>query len=180
ITPLSLYRQRLSPYVFFGLALFRNNPYTYDSTGLQVFLQPLGTEGQGLPGSGTQLYSRTQLALPFGGGLRFAFNDNVRLGLEVGLRKLFTDYLDDISTNYADAGELLAVRGPRAVSVAYRGDEVPGGNPVYPEKGAQRGNAEYKDWYYFTGLHLSFRLNGKGGSPFGGGRQRLDCPRVPY
>lgn len=30
-------------------------------------------------------YSKTQLAIPFGGGVKFALTDNLRLELEVGL-----------------------------------------------------------------------------------------------
>src|SRR5207249_6493504 len=116
-------------------------------------------EGEGLPQyPDRKSYSLTQLALPFGGGIKCALNDNLRVGIELGLRKLFTDYLDDVSSNYADANDLLAAKGQQAVDLAYRGDEVPGGNPTYPAKGAQRGSSALKDWYYLTGLTLSFRL----------------------
>ncbi|MEO8713188.1 MAG: DUF6089 family protein, partial [Parafilimonas sp.] len=39
--------QKFTPYIFAGVGLFHFNPYTfYDSQ--KVYLQPLGTEGQGL------------------------------------------------------------------------------------------------------------------------------------
>ena len=41
--------KRCSPYLFGGLALYHFNPYTFNQ-GIQVYLQPLGTEGQGIPG----------------------------------------------------------------------------------------------------------------------------------
>jgi hypothetical protein len=177
----NMYEKRWSPYVFAGLAVFRFNPYTFDSTNSKVYLRPLSTEGQGLPTyPKSRTYSRTQLAIPFGGGIKYAINDNLRIGLEVGLRKLFTDYFDDISTNYADASDLLAARGPQAVALAYRGDEVPGGDPAYPAKGSQRGSAAQKDWYYLTGLTLTYRLGN--GSLFNGGggkRSRFGCPSNP-
>jgi opacity protein-like surface antigen len=154
---------RWTPYAFGGLALYHFNPYTSDSTGIKTFLKPLSTEGQGISGYSTKPYALTQLSLPFGGGIKYAFSDNVRLGLELGMRKLFTDHLDDVSTSYAAASDLLAERGPKAVALAYRGDELPTGNPAYPAKGEQRGGAKEKDWYYFTGLHLNFRLNAGGG-----------------
>ncbi|MCU7551578.1 DUF6089 family protein [Chitinophagaceae bacterium LB-8] len=167
--------KRWSPYAFGGIAIYHFNPYTKDTAGQKVYLRPLSTEGQGLPGYGKR-YSLTQFALPFGAGIKFKLTDRLLLGAEMGFRKLFTDYLDDVSSNYADAADLLASRGQQAVDLAYRSDELPGGNPNYPEKGAQRGGSLQKDWYYFTGLHLSYRL----GSGFSsGGRSRLDCPKVP-
>lgn len=168
--------RRWSPYVFGGLAVYHFNPYILTVDDEKIFLKPLSTEGQGLPGyPDSKPYSLTQLALPFGVGVKFALNDNIRIGAEVGLRKLFTDYLDDISTNYADENDLRAERGDLSVQVAYRGDEVPGGDPNYPAKGAQRGGVNQKDWYYLTGLTLSFRL-GSGG---GGGKGKYGCPKVP-
>lgn len=172
----NLSSMKWTPYAFGGIAVYRFNPYTFDQAGNQIFLQPLGTEGQGLPSNPEfKSYSLTQLAIPFGGGIKYAISDKVHLGLEVGLRKLFTDYLDDVSTNYADENELLATRGPKAVELAYRGDEVPGGDPLYPAKGSQRGGAKEKDWYYFSGLHITFNL----GEGFGLGKKGYGCPKVP-
>jgi opacity protein-like surface antigen len=162
---------RWTPYAFGGLAVYHFNPYTFDSGGIKTFLKPLSTEGQGMDGYTTKPYSLTQFAIPFGGGVKYAFSDNVRLGLEIGMRKLFTDHLDDVSTTYASASDLLAARGPKAVALSYRSDELPNGNPSYPGKGEQRGGASQKDWYYFTGLHLNFRLNAGGG-----GRGKYGCP----
>lgn len=180
-TIFNMSNMRWSPYVFGGLAIYRFNPYTFDRNNNQVFLKPLGTEGQGLPQyPEREPYSLTQVSLPFGGGIKYAISDKVDLGLEMGLRKLFTDYLDDVSTNYADAADLLAGRGTQAVDLAYRGDEVPGGNPVYPAKGDQRGGVEQKDWYYFTGLHLNIRLSDETSRIFGGNgkRSKNGCPTV--
>ena len=170
-----------TPYVFGGLAVYHFNPYTYDAAGTKQFLKPLSTEGQGIAGYNTKPYSLTQLALPFGGGIKYAVSDKVRIGLEVGIRKLFTDYLDDISTNYADQFDLLAAIGAKAVEIAYRGDEAPGGSPIYPTKGDQRGGATQKDSYYFTGLHIGFRLgSGSGNGLFNNkGKNGYGCPRVP-
>lgn len=182
-TVFNLNNIRWSPYVFGGVALFRFNPYTHDAEHNKVFLKPLSTEGQGLEGyPESKPYSLTQVALPFGGGIKYALTDNIRIGAEVGIRKTFTDYLDDVSTNYADPVDLMEQRGPLAVAYSYRGDEVPGGDPLYPTKGAQRGGAEQKDLYYFSGLTLSFRLGGGYGTTFSsrGGRDKLGCPKVAF
>lgn len=173
---------RWTPYAFGGLAVYHFNPYTYDANKQQIFLQPLSTEGQGLSQyPDRKPYSLTQIALPFGGGIKYAITDDIHLGLEVGLRKLFTDYLDDVSTSFADEADLLNAKGAKAVDISYRSDELPGGSPAYPTKGAQRGGAKQKDWYYFSGLHMSFNLGefGSGGGRRGsGGKKGYGCPGV--
>jgi Domain of unknown function (DUF6089) len=169
----------ITPYVFGGIAIFHFNPYTNDSTGNKVFLKPLSTEGQGLDAyPNNKNYSLTQLAIPFGAGIKLQINDNMQLAAEVGLRKLFTDYIDDVSNNYVDATALLVAKGPKAVELAYRGDEVVGA-PPYPADGAQRGNPKTKDWYYFSGLKLSVRLNNKA-ERIANGRNKLGCPTKVY
>ncbi|HVK96649.1 MAG TPA: DUF6089 family protein [Flavisolibacter sp.] len=176
LTAFNLYNIRWSPYVFAGVGLFRFNPYTDTDSG-KVYLKPLSTEGQGLPGNPE--YSLIDLSIPFGGGIKYNINENVRIGLEVGLRKLFTDYLDDVSKTYIDENELLAYKGQEAVNFSYRGDEYPGGSPAYPAKGAERGNPVTKDWYYFSGLHLTFRIGGGyGKTDASGKRNKLDCPKM--
>jgi hypothetical protein len=168
-----------SPYVFAGLAVYHYNPYTFDGNGNKVFLRDLSTEGEGLAGYDHKQYALTQLAIPFGAGIKYKLGDNVRIAVEAGLRKLFTDYLDDVSGNYADPLDLLAAKGQQSVNLSYRGDEVAGGDPAYPGKGSQRGSPKYKDYYYFTGIHLTFVLpEGSGGH--GGGRNKsgYGCPSV--
>lgn len=182
---LNLYDNRISPYGFAGLAVFRFNPYAYNGTDEKIYLQPLSTEGQGIPGYTAKPYSLTQVAVPFGVGVKFAISDRLHLGLEGGLRKLFTDYLDDVSTKYADPADLLAARGQLSVDMSYRGNQLPGGDPNYPTKGYERGGSKNKDYYYFTGLHLTFRLGGGegggfGGSGGGGRKSKLGCPTNVY
>jgi hypothetical protein len=175
-----------SPYFFAGLAAFHFNPYAYDANHQKVYLRPLSTEGEGIAGyPDRKQYSLMQMAIPFGGGVKFAINEKLRLGVEVGLRKLFTDYLDDVSKNYVDPADLLAAKGQEAVDISYRGDEVNGGTPAYPQKSVQRGNPKNKDAYYFVGLHLTYKLGqGEGGGIFGGRggggrRSRNGCPANP-
>jgi hypothetical protein len=185
LTAFNLKNIRWSPYAFAGIAVYRFNPYVQDS-GTKLFLQPLSTEGQGLAAyPDRKPYALTQFAIPFGGGIKYNINENIRLGLEVGLRRLFTDYLDDVSSFYADEDLLLAAKGPKSVQYAYRGGEVPGETVNYPDigypiKDADRGNPKTNDWYYFTGLHLTFRLGGSYGKTDASGKKsRYGCPSVP-
>jgi hypothetical protein len=171
----SLYERSITPYVFAGISNFNFKPSAIDSAGNNIFLQPLSTEGQGFY-QGRKPYKLNQFAIPFGGGLKFAFNDNFRIAVEAGLRKTNTDYLDDVSTTFVDQALLLANRGPKAVELAFRGDELKSGL-IYPADGAQRGGAKSKDWYYFGGINLAIRLHGSGnGGRKGGGKYKTGCP----
>ncbi|HZH38229.1 MAG TPA: DUF6089 family protein [Flavisolibacter sp.] len=185
LTVFNLYNINWSPYFFGGFSVYHFNPYVIDS-GAKIYLQPLGTEGQGTSQyPGRKPYALTQLAVPFGGGVKFNLSDNIRLGVEVGLRRLFTDYLDDVSTTYADQNEILAMRGPQAVRFSYRGGEVPGETAAYPDfgypaKDAQRGNPASKDWFYFSGIHLTFRIGGGYGKTASSGKNKgFGCPTNP-
>jgi hypothetical protein len=160
----------LSPYIFGGLAVFHFNPYTYDETGAKTFLKPLSTEGEGLE-PGRSDYSLTQLAIPLGLGVRLALSDNIRVGLEIGLRKTFTGYLDDVHGSYVNQATLLTAKGPEAVELAFRTNELPAhSGTTYPAEGFRRGTGG-DDWYYFTGVRISFRL---GGASYI--HKHLDCP----
>lgn len=164
----------LTPYVFGGIAVYHFNPYTHDTTGTKYFLKPLSTEGEGFV-SGVKNYNLTQLAIPFGGGVKLSLSDNINVGLELGLRKLFTDYIDDVSTRYVDQALLSTSRGPKAAELAYRGNELKNGDP-YPAAGTIRGGSKNKDWYYITGLTISFRLGSGNGLGFGSHHSKYGCP----
>lgn len=174
---LNPYSRKLSPYVFGGIGFFHFKPYTLNAADEKVFLQPLSTEGQGFV-SGREPYKLSQFSIPFGGGIKFSLSDDVRIGVEMALRKTFTDYLDDVSTKYVDENVLFANRGQQSVYYAYRGEEA-GGGP-YPPDGTPRGTLAARDWYYFTGLTVSFRLGAGGRGGGGGGRKsKTGCPVIP-
>jgi Domain of unknown function (DUF6089) len=139
-----------TPYAFAGFAFFNFKPYANDNAGNKTFLQPLSTEGQGFT-AGKDEYKRTIITIPFGIGAEYALNEDMRVGLELGYRRTFTDYIDDVSTSYADAAQLLNARGATAVQMAYRG------NGTYPAAGSLRGNANNKDGYYFVQLTFTIR-----------------------
>jgi opacity protein-like surface antigen len=144
-----------TPYIFAGIGIYHFNPYTTDSTGSKTYLKPLSTEGEGfIPG--VKNYKLTQFSIPLGIGAEYSLNEDMRLGVEFGYRKLFTDYLDDVSTKYVDQTALLNARGQKAVDLAWRGDEKGGGS--YPAAGTDRGNSKYKDGYYYVAITYTVRL----------------------
>jgi Domain of unknown function (DUF6089) len=173
----SLYEISITPYVFAGVSFFHFNPKAVDSNGNKITLQPLSTEGQGFY-QGRKVYNLNQFAIPFGGGLKMVLSEKIRVGVELGLRKTFTDYIDDVSTTYVDRNLLLANRGSQAVDLAFRGDELKTGL-TYPADGTQRGGAKFKDWYYFTGVQVSYLL-GTGSGGKGGGKSKTGCPSKVY
>jgi len=170
------YEHRITPYVFVALAGFHFDPYTYDLSKKKIYLQPLGTEGQGFY-NGRKKYSLTQLAIPFGGGIKFGITDDIHVRLEAALRKLFTDYLDDVSTTYVDESQLLLNNGVTAAELAFRSDEI---NPVLrPVDGGIRGNPKSKDYYYTAGISVSVRINSGGGAGKSG-KTKTGCPVNVY
>lgn len=174
---LNNYEHSFTPFIFAGIATFGFNPSAIDKLGNKVYLQPLGTEGQGFY-LGREKYSLRGIAIPFGGGVKLALSDDIHLRFETGLRILSTDYLDDVSTTLADKNQLLINNGQKAVELAFRGNELkPALN--YPGAGAKRGNPKVKDYYYFTGLGLSFRLSPKYDRGYGG-KSQLGCPKSVF
>jgi hypothetical protein len=174
--------KRITPYAFAGIAVFGFNPYTFDSSGTKWFLRNLSTEGQGLfEYPDRKKYKNVQFAIPFGFGVRVRITDNAYLGYEIGLRKTFTDYIDDVSKTYVDEALLASNRGAKAVELAFRSNELKDVNLPYPQDGEIRGGEKYKDWYYFSGITLSiglFNPSGKGILSGKGNRGSVDCPRV--
>lgn len=144
-------RYRFAPYVFAGAALYHFNPKA-EYNGSWIALQPLGTEGQTLPG-GDGAYKLTQFAVPFGFGIKYSLGHFWNIGLEIGQRKLFTDYLDDVSSVYPDMAAMIANNNAKGAALSDRGPEI---NPKYThKKDAIRGDPTDKDLYIFAGITIS-------------------------
>ncbi|MBX2981721.1 MAG: hypothetical protein KF843_03545 [Flavobacteriales bacterium] len=144
---------RMGLYVFAGVGGFYFNPKTrFDGKWLE--LQPLGTEGQGLPG-GPEEYSLTQISIPMGLGVRKALNKTMTLGLELQYTKTFTDYIDDVSGSYYDKAALEEARGPEA---AYLSDPSLGTIPGQTNAGEQRGFSDHNDAYLFLKAQIHFKI----------------------
>jgi len=143
-------RYKGTAYVIAEIGLFKMNPKTEYNDDL-IELQPLGTEGQGSDLSDRKNYSLTQLCIPLGVGVKFAIGKKASFGIEYGIRKTFTDYIDDVgSGSYVDPTALSSANGPLAAELSNRSLD---GNRY-----GRRGNASTKDWYSFFGAMLTFRL----------------------
>jgi hypothetical protein len=116
-------------------------------------LRPLGTEGQMLNGDNT--YGKFALVIPYGGGYKFPLGKSATLNVEIGIRKSFTDYLDDVSTVYANNTALSET----AAALADR-------SGLSYVAGAQRGNSELQDNYFLVGLKYQKTIGRKQTSCF--------------
>jgi hypothetical protein len=176
-----LRRPDFTPYAFVGLAVLHHNPKAYydgDNAALPAGwyeLQPLGTEGQYANGGDyPEPYKKVQFAIPFGFGVKYKLARTWDVGFEITWRKTFTDYLDDVSTTYADKGDLAAMGGTRGTAAAILSDRSSENSrasnyPIITEngfsriegfgaKGNQRGDATDDDWYITTGFSLNYIL----------------------
>ncbi len=143
------------PYIFGGIGVFHFNPYTFDNENHKTFLQPLGTEGQGLTGyPKRKKYSLYQPCFPIGGGFKLKVRDNWELGFEFGYRILVTDYLDDVSKTYVNLKALEEGNGLKARELSYRR------NVPFLEEGEKRGNSTKNDSYFFSGIKLAMKIGG--------------------
>lgn len=142
-------KYRFSPYSFIGLAFFRFNPVT-EIEGSIYELQPLATEGKS--------YSLVSVSIPFGFGFKWAITDRILFSADWGMRRSFTDYIDDVSQSYPLKGDLTGL----SENISDRSLEQSG--PDGTNWGTQRGNSQTKDWYSFVMGGLSFRIGPKKGS----------------
>ena len=89
---------KMDVYVYGGLGFMYFNPKG-EYQGTWHKLQPLGTEGQGLDGE-PEKYGRTTFTIPYGIGLGKSIDRYWGVNLELTFRQTFSDYLDDVSTDY--------------------------------------------------------------------------------
>jgi hypothetical protein len=160
---------RFSPYLTAGISAFFMNPkgHHFDKAGGNTqwtALKPFSTEGQGLGSDAPEPYSLANGAFPFGIGFKYALSKTVSLGLEWTMRMSFTDYLDDVSGVYYDNNRILSNVGELAAEFA---DPVPESDKH--TAGMQRGDPNTLDWYSFTSVTLSIKLNAR----------EAPCPAYP-
>jgi hypothetical protein len=185
-----LKRPNIIPYVTIGIGVMAHNPIaktpvdlpsSIGSAGEWVSLQPLGTEGQGRPGY-KKSYSLIQVVIPAGVGVRYKINSRTDIGFEWSFRYTFTDYLDDVSGNYATEIDLggkqtlaykMSYRTLEPIAAYANKSREAGMREFYKEDnphispfdkspsgfgtgGDQRGNPTEKDWYMIYGFHINY------------------------
>lgn len=134
----SVSKNMFTPYVFAGIASTQYTPKaTYQGQSYELRL--LETEGKA--------YKNSTIAAPFGIGFKYNVAGRVSLGLELGYRVAFTDYLDDVSGLYADKATLSS---PLSIALS---DRSRAGSAT---AGTQRGDLRPRDTYMFAGFTISY------------------------
>lgn len=133
-------------YLFAGVGVSYFNPKALYN-GSWTALRPLHTEGQTLPGGAKEALPVT-LTLPFGVGFRWGLNRMWRMGIEASYIMTFSDYIDDVSTNYYDPEMLAEFSGPEAVYLANPSTE----NTSWFVEGQQRGDPKQDDAYFYVNI----------------------------
>ncbi len=139
-------------FVFSGVNMFFFNPTAKLPGGDRIDLRDMGTEGQKLDGG--KDYSLIQPAVTLGLGYKFNVKRKSVIGLEIGFRKTFTDYLDDTRGKYPDYNAIAARQGQGAAEFSQ--PQTLNGHPVI-DTGTMRGDPHLKDWYFVIGLTFSLR-----------------------
>jgi hypothetical protein len=205
-----LSRPVLAPYLLAGIAVYHHNPKAkvpdqyvlranttpidFPNAGEWIALQPLGTEGQNATleptdaNFGNKPYSLWQISIPIGIGIRYRLVDALDLSLDISLRWLFTDYIDDVSKSYVDLGVLdsdlaraMSNKSRDTFSSTGEARDISGWNtntyigrdgieyevingfgqeglPGFPNV---RGGGSINDIYYVTSFRISYIVGGK-------------------
>jgi hypothetical protein len=151
---------KLRPYGVIGVGVFKFNPQGTDQNGNWVDLQPLHTEGQGFPEyPDRKEYKLTQLNIPMGFGVKYFLTETFHVSLEVLHRKTFTDYIDDVSTNYIDPAAFYTNLPLAQAQMAERLANKSGiATPTRFNPGDKRGTPTNNDAYYTFNLKVGFRI----------------------
>lgn len=148
-------------YAFVGVGGFYFNPKA-ELNGTLYELQPLGTEGQGLPGA-PKRYSRFNVNVPVGYGVTFRLPFNLKLGAEFSYHFTFTDYLDDVSGFYYDNSKIREAYGDAAAALA---DRSPANGPdIWTTAGAIRGNPKNNDAFLNALVTLTYSFYNRKAGP---------------
>ncbi|MBC8048462.1 MAG: outer membrane beta-barrel protein [Fimbriimonadaceae bacterium] len=148
-----------TPYAFLGIGIYHFNPQALYN-GIWYELQPLGTEGQGTTAyPDREKYKLTQIAIPGGIGIKGAMSREWTIGFEIGWRKTFNDYLDDVSSTYVEQDILEGENGELSWELSNRMDETPEGMYLQPGDDRHRGDSHNLDWYLFSGVAVSYNFN---------------------
>ncbi|MBC7863829.1 MAG: outer membrane beta-barrel protein [Bacteroidia bacterium] len=147
------YRNTLRVYAFGGLGVFHHDPKGMYN-GEWIKLRPLMTEGK--------KYNPFGICVPVGMGFSYTYKKRHRVSWELNWRTTFTDYLDDISTTYADPSTLSSstavamanktnIGDANTYSSGFAGNFLPGN---------KRGDPTHKDSYLTMNVSYSYVIRG--------------------
>ncbi len=135
-----------TPYMAAGPSVFRFNPRTRYNGGW-AYLREYGTEGQ-FQG---EEYAITSFAIVGAFGFKIDRSYRWSAFTELSGRKIFTDYLDDVSGTYPDLDDLEALRGQTGLALSDKSIA-----PKIGEEGRQRGNGKNNDTYLYFKVGINY------------------------
>ncbi len=140
-----------------GITTFYSNPLGSLDGTTWTPLRPLKTEGVE--------YKKFGIGIPVGLGFFFTIKKKHRIGWDFTWVTTFTDYLDDVSTVYADPSTLPS---PQAVALANQSAAVTNDPAILasyapPSDGniGKRGDPTHNDSYMYTTIAYSYVLKGR-------------------
>jgi hypothetical protein len=148
------YQNDFNLYLFGGVGLFYSNPKGEDVNGNWIALRDLQTEGVS--------YSAFNFAIPLGVGFYYTIDRKYRLGLEIGWRTTFTDYIDDASTVYTTNYDGISNKTTQAlvdeINGEYSEDQIQTYNYI---PGSKRGDPTHNDSYMTATINFSWAIRGR-------------------
>ena len=150
------YRADFNLYLFTGIGAFYSNPKGENASGDWVSLRGLNSEGQS--------YSAINLAIPLGLGFYYTIDRKYRVGMEIGWRTTFTDYIDDASTVYANNPDGITNKSDQATLDQINAEVYPGEPGLLPTNydiGSKRGDPNQKDSYFTMTINFSWAIRGR-------------------
>jgi hypothetical protein len=176
---------KIRPYGIAGVGMFKFNPqgryYDLATGGYKwVDLKPLRLEGQGMEEyPDRKEYKLMQMHIPMGFGVKYYVKENMYIGLEVMHRKTFTDYIDDVSTNYVDPNVfnkyLTPEQQPLANQLHYRENLSFNSPQARFDVGEQRGDPKENDSFFSSIMRFGWRLSDPN-SPGSRSARQMRCP----
>jgi len=138
-------RDVFTPFIFGGIGYFHFNP---ESSGVK--LRDIGTEGQQVGFEGRKPYNLYSFSIPFGIGFKYSLSRRIGLSAYWGMRKGFSDYLDDVSRTYYLDGAMIDPNNSAQVL----------SDPTFQHQAyMERGNPNTNDWFNFSGVTLTYKFN---------------------
>ena len=145
---------QITSYVFAGFGVIYFDPHG-EWNGTWYNLKPLCTEGEGMIPT-RKNYSLVQVVIPVGIGFKYALSKKWSIGIEYGIRKTFTDYIDDVSKTYFDPNYLMQTKGP--IAVHFANPTINALPPNVTAAGQQRGDPTDKDSYMFAFISFYYKI----------------------
>lgn len=149
------YKDDIKAYLIAGFCVFYHEPIAV-LNGQKYKLREYKTENV--------TYGPISYGIPLGAGFAYTLKRRIRLGVEVGVRLTFTDYIDDVSGLYP--GNAALDNDPTRIALSNRTPELGGkisevDQLQYGTPGSKRGEPDHNDAYSSFKFTAGYVVRGK-------------------